>query len=499
MIGEILRKSTALGIIALFVVISFFPSIADTIETKTEYTNKIIYSGGESCQENSDFFVGRGFEGIAWDGEYLWLAKSNTKEIYKLDQNSLDVYDSFSSPGSFPTGLAWDGEYLWNADWDTDRIYKIYPSNGSIVYSYASPADDPYGLAWDGGYLWHSDMGTQKIYKLSESESFHNLNIVCYFSTPGVDPTGLAWDGKYLWNADRKEDQIYSLDPFKGLAPVCSFDTPGSAPRGLAWDGEDMWHTDLNEGLSKINVSCEPPNTPCRPNGPETGFPKVEYTYTTSTTDPGGDDVKYGWDWDGDYQVDDWTDNYSSGEVCVISHSWDFVGTYYVRVIAMDTDRGKSDWSYSLIMNIINRSDLDCTGKLNWHRLKPNSTVQDNFTIINIGGKDSKLDWKILSYPDWGTWTFTPKNGSDLKPSDDPVKVEVVLVVPNQKFKKFSGEIIVINEEDTNDICKIPVSLTTPKNKINNLQDLFYRFLEDHPNLFPMFRLIIQYFHLSLA
>lgn len=497
MIGEILRKSMVFGIIALFVLISFFPSMANTILTKTEadYPNKIIYSDDESCQQNSEFSVDPGFEGIAWDGEYLWLAKSSTNKIYKLDHNSLEVIDSFSSPGSFPTGLAWDGEYLWNADWETDRIYKIYPSNGSIVYSYASPADDPYGLAWDGEYLWHSDMGTQKIYKLRESGFSNNLNdnlnIVGYFPSPGMDPTGLEWDGEYLWNADRKEDQIYSLDPSKGRDPICSFDTPGSAPRGLAWDGEDMWHTDLNGGLSKINASCEPPNIPCRPNGPETGFPKVECTFSTSTTDPGGDDVKYGWDWDGDYQVDNWTGYYPSGETCAISHLWDSVGTYYVRVIAMDTDRGKSDWSYSLKVNIINRSNLDCTGNLNWHRLKPNSTVQDNFTIINTGGKDSKLDWKILSYPDWGTWTFTPKNGSDLKPNDDPVTVEVVLVVPNEKLKKFSGEVIVINEQDTNDICKIPVTLTTPKNKTNNFQDLFYRFLEDHPNLFPILRLIL--------
>jgi len=490
MIEKPLRKSLAFGMVILFVGSSFFPIMSDTNIIKAE-TNDVINSKSldyEKYQENSDSIITRGFEGIASDGSYLWLAKSITNEIYKLDLN-LNEVSSFPSPGNFTTGLAWDGEYLWNADWEDDKIYKLTPS-GMIVDIYDSPAGDPYGLAWDGEYLWHTDTGIEIIYKLNESETSGNLDILSTFSSPGLDPVGLTWDGEYLWNADRKEDQIYSLDPLQGCSVVCSFDAPSLGPRGLAWDGEDMWYTDLNQGIFKINVSCEPPNTPSRPCGPNNGFTGVNYTYSTSTIDPGGDDVKFGWDWDGDYQVDNWTGFYPSGRTVSVNHYWSLSGTYDVRVIAEDTDRGKSEWSDPLSVIISYESNLDCSGKLNWNRVKPGTTVKDNFTISNIGGSDSELDWKVLSYPDWGTWTFTPKSGSNLKSSDGEATVEVILVVPNEKVKKFSGEVIVINEGDTNDICKIPISLTTPKNKGLNFQIFFLRFLEKYLQLFPILRFI---------
>jgi hypothetical protein len=495
MIEKISKKSLVLVITALFIAISFssITGVTNRIKKETVYASKNLTFYYEKYQENSEFSISRGFEGITWDGEYLWLAKSETNKIYKLDQNDHTIIDSFSSPGGFPTGLAWDGEYLWNADWETDRIYKLNSSNGNIVNSYYSPASFPYGLTWDGEYLWHTDMGTEKLYKLRISEDPDNIFVVSYLSSPGGDPTGLTWDGKYLWNADREEDQIYALDPLKGFSVICSFETPGLGPRGLSWDGVDMWHTDLKGGLSKIDVSCDPPNTPSRPNGPDTGFPKVKYTYSTKTYDPNGDNVRYGWDWNGDYKVDNWTDYCPSGETCTISHSFTDIGTYEVRVMAQDINGGKSDWSYSLTVTISNKSNLNCSGKINWNKARPNNTISNNFTIRNDGGPDSELDWKILSYPDWGKWTFNPKSGKNLKPSDGAVTVEVILVVPNEKEKKFSGEIILLNEEDSNNICKIPVSLTTPKNKALYLQTVILKLLENQLEIFHILRYILKF------
>jgi DNA-binding beta-propeller fold protein YncE len=72
---------------------------------------------------------------------------------------------SFSSPTPFPRGLAWDGQYLWIADPETQRIIKV-DTQGRILNKYNSPGTSPSGLAWDGQHLWVADLVTYKIYEL---------------------------------------------------------------------------------------------------------------------------------------------------------------------------------------------------------------------------------------------------------------------------------------------------------------------------------------------
>jgi len=94
------------------------------------------------------------------------------------------------------------------------------------------------------------------------------------------------------------------------------------------------------------------PNTPSQPSGPTSGNTGVSYSYTTSTTDPDNDDVKYGWDWNGDGNVDDWTSFYSSGATCTTSHSWSTAGTYNVKVKAEDINGAQSGFSPALTVVI---------------------------------------------------------------------------------------------------------------------------------------------------
>ena len=93
------------------------------------------------------------------------------------------------------------------------------------------------------------------------------------------------------------------------------------------------------------------PNKPSTPSGETSGETGTSYTYSTSTTDPEGDDIKYGWDWNGDGTVDEWTGWYSSGETVAISHSWSSSGTYNVKVRAYDGDK-YSAWSDALTVSI---------------------------------------------------------------------------------------------------------------------------------------------------
>jgi len=103
------------------------------------------------------------------------------------------------------------------------------------------------------------------------------------------------------------------------------------------------------------------------------------------------------------------------------------------------------------------------------------------------------LGWEIESKPDWGTWTITPEEGYDLTPELEPFVVEVSVIAPEKKNSEFTGEVKIVNSENSSDFCTIDVSLATPKNKAFNfnfplLEWLFERF----PNAFPILRHVFE-------
>jgi len=130
--------------------------------------------------------------------------------------------------------------------------------------------------------------------------------------------------------------------------------------------------------------------------------------------------------------------------------------------------------------------DLECEGELSWPSVKPGEEVTGHFTVENIGDSYSLLDWEISEWPYWGDWTFTPLSGNNLKPEDGEVEVEVTVIAP-EEMDDFSGTIKIENKENPDDFCIIDVSLVTPVNQ-QSINSLFLRFLEQHPNIFPILR-----------
>ena len=89
-----------------------------------------------------------------------------------------------------------------------------------------------------------------------------------------------------------------------------------------------------------------PPGTPEQPEGPTEGVVNVEYIYTTSATDPDDESLEYGWDWDGDGSVDEWTSTETA------NHIWTEAGSYEVQVKARDEIGELSDFSEPLSVTI---------------------------------------------------------------------------------------------------------------------------------------------------
>jgi len=129
-------------------------------------------------------------------------------------------------------------------------------------------------------------------------------------------------------------------------------------------------------------------------------------------------------------------------------------------------------------------------GFLCWTDIPAGSTVNGNFTIQNSGNPGSSIDWEVTSWPGWGTWTFTPESGVDLKPEDGELTIEVSVIAPDKINEAFNGYVKVVNTENSSDYCIIHISLTTPRSLKTN--HLFIQFFENHPFLFWLFNNIIR-------
>jgi hypothetical protein len=90
-----------------------------------------------------------------------------------------------------------------------------------------------------------------------------------------------------------------------------------------------------------------PPNKPVKPTGLIRGKVGTTYTYSTSTTDPDGDQVYYNWSW-GDGTYSGWLGPFASGATVNGSHAWSTKNTYIIKVKAKDSFGLESVWSDSL-------------------------------------------------------------------------------------------------------------------------------------------------------
>ena len=141
-----------------------------------------------------------------------------------------------------------------------------------------------------------------------------------------------------------------------------------------------------------------------------------------------------------------WVDLY---EYSFIDPSWDHTANFCIKGLTT------GEWVPPLV------PDLQCEGSLSWTKVKPGATVIGNFTVQNGGEASSELDWVISDWPDWGQWTFTPNNGSELTPEDGAFTVLVHVIAPSEK-NEFNGTITIVNTHNPSDVETISVYLKTP-------------------------------------
>ncbi|UCB59351.1 MAG: hypothetical protein JSV67_03410 [Thermoplasmatales archaeon] len=105
--------------------------------------------------------------------------------------------------------------------------------------------------------------------------------------------------------------------------------------------------------LSLFPIS-NPPERPCIPDGPVSGRINIVHSYSTSSIEPDGGQIRYLFDWgDGNKTI---TEYYTSGKTIKISYKWNEHGKFNIKVRAQDEHGVWSDWSDSLSVSITKKS-----------------------------------------------------------------------------------------------------------------------------------------------
>jgi hypothetical protein len=300
-------------------------------------------------------------------GKTLRYVNSNLPEDEYL--KNVMLVDSHDKEDEAVQGIAkleeLKSKYLDGAGYVSNKYYRentnarnnLFTGNNTSILIYTG-----HGL-WNGYEMgiYNSDIG-----KFKNNNPFFEYSTGCtvgafdkedcYAEHLTVKTPNGAFAG--LWHTRTSWSGYYDASNYFWRA-ICDWDyTIGQAHRYQlrSYGGSGKFtHTLFGDPAvdikQPITSDAAPPGKPTTPEGETAILKGEEHCYTTKSTDPNGDKLQYLWDWDENWENDDWTDFYNSGETIESCNAW-AEGTYEIRVKARDTDGYESEWSDPLTINV---------------------------------------------------------------------------------------------------------------------------------------------------
>jgi outer membrane protein assembly factor BamB len=287
------------------------------------------------------------FSSVAIDENGIIYFGSHDNYVYALYPNGtlkwrFGTGDCVKSPPSIG-----DDGTVYVCSWD-HYLYAINP-DGTEKWRFdtGDAAETSPALAADGSIYVGSYNGRVFSISLSGTENWRFETGDWVLSSPAIDKYGVIYVGSLDGN-------LYALNPDGTLR--WKFNTggeivpsPAVGEDGTIYVGaHDTSQPDFYAYLYAIEpIDDNPPEKPSV-NGSLKGSPGKEFTYTATSNDPNSDDISYYFDW-GDGTNSDWTEYISSGIPVSRSHSWDWWGTYTIKVKAKDIYNMEGDWGTLIV------------------------------------------------------------------------------------------------------------------------------------------------------
>ena len=247
-----------------------------------------------------------------------------------------------------------------------------------------------------------------------------------YNGSKSCSVSGLAYSTTYHWFVSATDGIYWTNGSYSFTTEAAPpYNPPVSPPSSD--DGQDI-----------IPEPNNPPETPIKLSGPMFVEMGVEYAYSSSTFDVDGDQVRFRFD-SGDGNFSDWSDFVDSNVSVSMSHYWDSISTYEVRVIAQDINGLNSSWSPALNVTVLQAGlGIPPVAVIN---VSGNLSVNESIVFDASGSFDP--DGIIISY----VWDFGDgETGSGISPVHvykEPGEYTVTLMVTDNNNATYSKSIIV--------------------------------------------------------
>jgi len=271
-------------------------------------------------------------------------------------------------------------------------------------------------------------------------------------------------------NADVNQDGIITLD--EAYQYAVDHDQDDESPQ----------YGEYPEGTGSylsLKVTSDPPAQPTKPVGPTLGIWNIEYTYTSSTTEPDNEQIYYQFNW-GDGSNSGWLGPYQSGQTGSGSHIWTVLGTYNVTVKAKDTWGATSSKSESLVVTITDNTPPNIPEVTGPAEGKPGKPY-----LFNMVTSDAQ-DQNIYYFIDWGDNTTTDWLGPYV--SGTEIHITHTWTTEGTYSVKVKAKDIMDSESDWGTL-----SIVMPVEYRFSFSIFLQHLWEKYPNLFPLLQHLLGY------
>ena len=140
--------SARMSLVALFLVVTALAT-ADSISSAGRAG---IGAPQVITVQKTVYAVGRGPDGIAFDGANIWVANRRSDTLTKLRASDGTTLGTFAT-GAGPSRIAYDGANIWVTNFFDKSVTKLRASDGANVGTFPV-GSGPYGVAFDGANIW---------------------------------------------------------------------------------------------------------------------------------------------------------------------------------------------------------------------------------------------------------------------------------------------------------------------------------------------------------
>jgi hypothetical protein len=159
-----------------------------------------------------------------------------------------------------------------------------------------------------------------------------------YYNFSWGDGNNTGWLGPYQHNERVRAEHQWEKPGMYQVQARYRFQN------GYRDEFETGWSEPLIVTVTSDDPNNNPPNKPTI-SGPTGGSPNVDYDFTFRAIDPEEDDIYVYIEFCADCQEAQWYGPFKSGEEFVITHAWEYKGTFTIRSRAKDVYEEEGDWS----------------------------------------------------------------------------------------------------------------------------------------------------------